>query len=307
MAARQKATDEQVLAAYRGHGSVWAAATSLGMCGQSVHERLVKLGATTPVNVFSDAEKAILAENYEAAANEGKLDDLAKSMCRTKPFICRQARALGLTDQGRKKKYLIEVMSSAMKAWHAINDHPRGMLGKLHGDAARAAMSKAQTDRWAAMSEDERCDATIKQIKARLAKNGTLATTAPRKGASWKAAWREIGGQRAYFRSSWEANYARYLQMLVDDGKILSWQHEPRTFWFEGIRRGTMSYLPDFRVVAIDGSVTFHEVKGWMDERSKTKIARMAKYFPEVALVVIDADAYRRLRKVLAYVVDGWE
>ena len=57
--------------------------------------------------------------------------------------------------------------------------------------------------------------------------------------ASWKAGWREIGGQRIYARSRWEANYARYLEWLRANGSIAKWEHEPETFWFEGIKRGT--------------------------------------------------------------------
>lgn len=43
MPARMKATNEQIIAAYRETGSVWRTAERLGMGGQSVHERLVSL------------------------------------------------------------------------------------------------------------------------------------------------------------------------------------------------------------------------------------------------------------------------
>ena len=88
---------------------------------------------------------------------------------------------------------------------------------------------------------------------------------------------------------------------------MYTWEHEPETFWFEGIKRGCMSYLPDFRVVEKSGQVEYHEVKGWMDDRSKTKIRRMAKYHPEVSLLVVDAQQYRALERTAAALVDGWE
>ena len=94
------------------------------------------------------------------------------------------------------------------------------------------------------------------------------------KYASCKSGWREIGGIRKYYRSRWEANYARYLEFLKVNGEIEKWEHEPETFWFEGIKRGVMSYLPDFRVTEKNGDIVFHEVKGWMDARSITKIKR---------------------------------
>jgi hypothetical protein len=122
-----------------------------------------------------------------------------------------------------------------------------------------------------------------------------------------KAGWLEIGGKRIYCRSRWEANYARLLEMEKRQGSIKEWEHEPETFWFEGIKRGCVSYLPDFRVTQPDGSIYYVEVKGWMDPKSKTKIKRMAKYHPDVVLKVVDAAAYRSLAKLGKSVVPGWE
>lgn len=121
------------------------------------------------------------------------------------------------------------------------------------------------------------------------------------------ADWREIGGRRIYFRSRWEANYARWLELLRTRGKIRSWEHEPKTFWFEGIKRGVCSYLPDFEVTNPDGSTYLVEVKGWMTPRSKTAIKRMAKYHPTVKLLVVDQKQYARLGRDVRHVVPGWE
>jgi hypothetical protein len=131
--------------------------------------------------------------------------------------------------------------------------------------------------------------------------------TMNRANASWGCAWREIGGYPKYYRSKWEANYARYLQWLLEKGEIKEWKHEPETFWFEGIKRGCLSYLPDFRVVENNGAVVYHEVKGWMDARSKTKIKRMAKYHPDVKLIVIDSKGYASLKKTMQPIINDWE
>ena len=128
-----------------------------------------------------------------------------------------------------------------------------------------------------------------------------------RKVTAWKQGWREFGGKRNYYRSRWEANYGRYLQLLKESGNIKDWEHEPDTFWFEEIRRGTRSYLPDFKVTSNDGSICYHEVKGWMDAKSKTKLKRMAKYHPAVELKLIDSKAYRHLKKKVSKLVNGWE
>lgn len=128
-----------------------------------------------------------------------------------------------------------------------------------------------------------------------------------RKGCSWKQGWREVGGQKCYFRSGWEANYARYLQWQVENGHILKWEHEPKTFWFEGIKRGSVTYLPDFRVTLHDGTHYWLEVKGWMDARSKTKIKRFRKYFPEEQLKIADGAWFRKNNAKLSLIIKGWE
>lgn len=123
----------------------------------------------------------------------------------------------------------------------------------------------------------------------------------------WKAAWRTIGGQRIYARSKWEANYARYLDWLQQRGDIAKWEHEPQTFWFEKIKRGVRSYLPDFRVTENSGAIVYHEVKGYMDARSKTKINRMRIYHPSVRLIVIDSKGYAAIKRTMAPVIKDWE
>ncbi len=123
---------------------------------------------------------------------------------------------------------------------------------------------------------------------------------------------RVAGGRRKdlgniYFRSSWEANWARYLEWLRQKGEILSWEYESRTFEFEGIKRGTRFYTPDFRVVTPDGQEEYHEVKGYMDRKSATKLKRMAKYWPRVKIVLIDSKVYQSHAKDLRYLIPGWE
>lgn len=124
---------------------------------------------------------------------------------------------------------------------------------------------------------------------------------------TWKIGWREIGSTRKFYRSKWEANYARYLQWLQEHGEIQSWGHEPKTFWFEKIKRGVRSYLPDFLVVEKDGREVYHEIKGWLDAKSKTKIKRMKLYHPTIELLVIYSKDYASLKKRMSKIIPGWE
>lgn len=100
-----KATDEQIIEAYSRLHSVWKVAGEFGMCGQSVHERLRRLGIDTSKNVFTDDDRRYLAERYVLYRDGGMLQALADEMGRTKQFICRQAGKMGLTDQGAQRKY----------------------------------------------------------------------------------------------------------------------------------------------------------------------------------------------------------
>ncbi len=122
---------------------------------------------------------------------------------------------------------------------------------------------------------------------------------------------RARGGKREdlgfYVRSAWEANYARYLNWLQARGQIERWEYEPDTFEFAAVRRGIRFYTPDFKVFTRDGSHEYHEVKGYMDKSSATKIKRMARYFPHERVVLIGTNEYRAIARAVARLVPNWE
>lgn len=298
-----KATNEAIVESYERHGSIYRVAEEFGMAPQTVHDRLVKLGKNKPINRFSEADKHRLIAEYERHANAGTIEKLAQDMGRTRHFLCRKAKELGLTRYGRERPYESASKSERVKRWFQENEHPRGMLGKKHTDEVRAIVGQMSRQSWARMTEDQKSEKTLKMMKTKAAKGNLVM---PRI-ASWKAAWREIGGRRNYYRSMWEANYARYLEWLREKGEIANWEHEPETFWFDGIKRGCRSYLPDFRVTENSGRVVYHEVKGWMDDRSKTKIKRMRIYHPKIELIVIDSKAYKSIQSQVSALIPGWE
>lgn len=120
-----------------------------------------------------------------------------------------------------------------------------------------------------------------------------------------KQGWRTIGGRTNYYRSAWEANYARYLEWQLKRGEIQAWEHEPKTYWFLEIKRGTRSFLPDFSVLCSDGIHSVIEVKGYMDSKSATKIKRFKKYFPDIPITVITESFFKN--NPLKNVIPGWE
>lgn len=108
-----------------------------------------------------------------------------------------------------------------------------------------------------------------------------------------KAEWVSFEDKKYYFRSQWEKRYAKDLEWRKEKGLIRGWEYEPQTFWFEGIRRGVVSYKPDFKVIELDGTHKWIEVKGYLDPRSKTKIKRFRKYFPEETLTVLNESFFK--------------
>lgn len=127
-----------------------------------------------------------------------------------------------------------------------------------------------------------------------------------------QSCWATIGSQRHYYRSKMELNYAHYLEWLKRRGIISGWIPEPTTFYFEGIKRGTTNYKPDFMVLLsemeskkLGRMLEYHEVKGFYDAKSKTKIKRMAKYYPEIHLKIIDNKWFKANQK-LSIIVPGW-
>lgn len=120
------------------------------------------------------------------------------------------------------------------------------------------------------------------------------------------------GGKRSdlndlFVRSSWEANYARYLNWLISIGEIKKWEYEPDTFEFHKIKRGSKFYTPDFKITNNDNSIEYHEVKGWMNQESQTKLNRMQKYYPDIKVVLIDRDAYHGIAKDVKRFIPNWE
>lgn len=246
------------------------------------------------------------------------LSSLAKELRRNKANVCRKARSLGLTNQRRRKveerkptkrfatvEELMAYRSKAAKERIAKFGHPRGYLGRKHSEDAKRKISEASRKKWrdpksklnSVEMAQMRSDAMIKRIAAGNMRSGYSRTRGGKRD--------DLGG--VYFRSSWEANYARYLRFLVQKGEIKSWKFEAKTFVFEEIKRGTRAYTPDFLIETNEGSFEWHEVKGWMDDKSKIRISRFRKYFPSEKLVIVDATWFKAANRSIGKLIAGWE
>jgi hypothetical protein len=272
---------------------------------------------------WTPEDVAALRSRYEAHAGRRSLNirELAAEMGRHRTNVSRKARELGLTDPKRRlregpspsraKHATAEgrkaAIAAGVKRSHAENGHPRGMLGKKKTPEACAAQSARLRNLSAlGMHPSQVHPKTQGQLQALSERN----VARLKAGGSVYSRCRhgrrdDLGGR--FFRSRWEANYARYLDLLKSKGLIAGWEYEVDTFWFEAIRRGVRSYTPDFKVTLPDGSVRYDEVKGWMDAKSKTKLKRMAKYHPDVTLCVVAEKQYREIERKLGRVIPNWE
>ena len=97
-----------------------------------------------------------------------------------------------------------------------------------------------------------------------------------------------------FFRSSWEANYARILNHLG-----VSWEYEPETFQIGD----TETYTPDFKL----GDGTLIEIKGWWTEAGKRKINLFQAHYPDARLQIIERKEYIALTKQFRSKIKNWE
>jgi hypothetical protein len=303
----KKVSDDIIARAYSKTKSVWKTAEMVGLCGQSVHERVVKLGMIKS-NWFSKNDEEAIKRLYSEGflRGDGKFNRLVKILGRTKYFISRKARRLGLTTTRHREasdRLKKDMSAVTTKRWKN-QAHPRGALGYHHTKEARLILGIKSKTAWDNRTPKQKAEMTMKMMQTK-AVNGTLFN--PRQKCTWKQGWRTIGGIKKYYRSMWEANYARYLEFLKMHGNILEWVHEPETFWFKDVLRGCRSYLPDFKVTNKNGSIEYHEVKGWMDNRSVTKLKRMKKYHPQIRMILIEARQYREIKNKLSRLIEGWE
>ena len=170
------------------------------------------------------------------------------------------------TQEGRK------LLSERAKKQINENGHPRGYLGKKHNEETRKKLSEASKKGWEKMTTEKLKIRSEKILHTKI-KNGTLN---PLKNTSNSYSRTKSGKRKdldnTFFRSKAEANYARFLKFSK-----IEFEYESKIFIFDGIRKGNVSYTPDFYIKKEDKYIEF---KGWLDAKSITKLKRYKKYYP---------------------------
>ena len=99
--AHAKATNEEIVTAYRETGSVWRAAKRLGMAGQSVHERLRALDYPLASRNWTADERAELAT---LVANGVPLSEIAHRLGRPYAGVAGKASELGIRSNHQRTR-----------------------------------------------------------------------------------------------------------------------------------------------------------------------------------------------------------
>lgn len=97
-----------------------------------------------------------------------------------------------------------------------------------------------------------------------------------------------------FFRSTWEANYARYLNEIG-----VKWKYESMTYSLGQDK----TYTPDF--ILEDG--THVEIKGWLMAKGAEKIRLFQEQHPHIPFKIIGRPEYNALKKQYQFLIKYWE
>jgi hypothetical protein len=248
-------------------------------------KELVKKGVIT---AFKKREKECFVTSCEICGKEIKTY-LPKNSVMT--YTIRKT----CSDVCKNKMLSIKKKKDILK-----NGHPKGMLGKTHSKEYKDKISKRSKLMWSDKNSyfnSEENKQRISDNNMKLHKKGILG--GENSYSNCKRGYFIDGDKKYYMRSGWEIRYAAYLNILKKSNEIKDWEYEVDTFWFEKIKRGVRSYKPDFKIFNNDGSIVYHEVKGYMDAKSKTKLKRMKLYHPEINVIVIGEEFFKKNKNII--------
>ena len=244
-------------------------------------------------------------KEWQSRAKESKIGKKRPEHSKLMSRYYKEGKLTALKDKLSDKEK--QIISLRTKKWIKENGHPRGFLNGNHTDEVKKILSVSMKKMWNDENSYVNSDEYRQIVSDRQSKimNERLKSSTGNVYSRCKKGKIDIGGKNIFARSSWEANIAAYFEFLKTNNEILDWEHEPKTFWFESIKRGVRSYMPDFKIYKNDGSYYWVEVKGWMDAKSKTKLKRMKKYYPEEKLELIDSKRYNQIKKQSS-IIPNW-
>lgn len=132
-------------------------------------------------------------------------------------------------------------------------------------------------------------DPTSRRAKPSTSQTPKRTTTEPVRTVS---AWQSSKLSAKRYRNAWERQYAEYLQVLLQAGKIDWWDYEAVSL---SLGQG-VTYKPDFLVIR-NNTVEFHEVKGRRREAGmvRFRVARSLYPFFRWIMVSNSKDGWKEL------------
>jgi hypothetical protein len=100
MPANKRCTNEEIISAYWETGNVWKAAKRLGLCGQSVWERLKKMGYQLNLKPWTEDEN----NELRSLLPHCDLAEIGRRLGRSYSAVACQVSGLGLANQFRRGK-----------------------------------------------------------------------------------------------------------------------------------------------------------------------------------------------------------
>lgn len=261
----------------------------LGRSKSGVQAKLQRMGLSHKKR-WTENDLLLLKKEHKEGVS---VKEMADKLGTTKKAIEWQISKLGIGAQPGSREFSKKASRRNKRAWadpeHAFN---------------QPEYRKKLKDNWADPNSPFNTEEYRQALSDRAKQNKVWFTS------GLKGKGRYKGGHRPdlgfYVRSQWEANVARYIKFLMQKGEVKGFEYEADTFEFTNIKRGTRSYTPDFKIYNNDGSLEYWEVKGFMDQVSKTKLKRMAKYYPDIPIRVIEREQYNEIKN-WSRLIEHWD
>lgn len=312
---KKKVSDNKISSTYESLGSISRVAKILGMSHSGVSKRLRKLGYDTSrlrrESLWTKEQDDILLQEYENYRDRNQLASLAKKIGRSVFAINRRAAKFGLTNKDYNfimTKERHDILSKGRKRF--LENHPeyKSNIGvfsreRVYTTEDCAKRSEIMKSKWKDPNSAYRKGSFLSELKERLSKARYNVKQGYTRGIESNVSF----GEKEYrFRSSWERNFAFYMEYIKCKREIKDWYYESEIFSFPQNEYGFKTYKPDFKIVHNDGSVEYIELKGWVNKKALDKMELMARYFPEVKIELYDGDKYNEIKKKYSHLVD-WD
>lgn len=255
--------------------------------------------------LVSEETRIKLSESHKGQIpwNKGKKTGPSWNKGKRCPQISKALRGKPSNMLGKHHSEETKNKISKSNKGHPVSKELRKKLKKISLNMSvetKIKMSEAKKGTRLSLKQREKIS---EALKGKMPKNLNYSLNGNQPFGNIKRGYYNINGKEMFFRSKWEANYGLYLNFLIKQKQIKKWTYEKNVFIFKNIKFGTRSYRPDFKIYNIDGSIEYHEVKGYMTSKSKTKIKRMAKYYPDIKLIIIDKNIYGEIKNKLGRIL----